>query len=220
MLFLVLLAVFAQVKVGCSNPRIRKEIRSLSAQEWQKVKNAMHEMKKRGIMRKFSTIHNQFFSRFHNNVYFLSWHREFIWNFEQEMRKIDSSVTLPYWNWARDADQLKWNFDKTEVWSNKYLGTVSPNTCIKGGIFDYNVVNYPFKHCISRRLRRDILPSGGSTVASIVATPYGIEYFSKLIESGPHALFHMHIGGDMGVGYSTNDIVFYFHHAFIDYVIF
>ena len=220
MLLVLLLAVFTQSKVGCHNPRYRKELRSLSQAEWNKVKVALNELKRRGILRKYSEMHTQFFSRFHNNVYFLSWHRQFIWNLEEEMRKVDNTVTLPYWNWAQDADSLKWNFDQTQVWSDEYLGSVGQNSCIKGGPFDYNFVNYPFKHCISRRLRRDILPSGGSTVASIVATPYGVEYFSKLIENGPHALFHMHVGGDMGVSYSTNDIAFYFHHTFIDYVLF
>eukprot|EP00834_Sanchytrium_tribonematis_P007079 NODE_590_length_5625_cov_0.852515.p5 type:complete len:222 gc:universal NODE_590_length_5625_cov_0.852515:5395-4730(-) len=202
-MLLLIVILIAQVKVGCSNPRIRKEIRSLSKPEWQKVKKVFNVMKERGIMRKYSEMHSKFFSRFHNNMYFLYWHREFLYNFENEMIKIDKTVTLPYWNWAKDSDKLKWNFDKNNLFTDEYLGTVDRNGCVKGGVFEYNTVGYPFKHCISRRYRKDILPSGTSTIASIIATPYGIEYFSKLLENGPHVLLHMHFGGDMGVSYST-----------------
>eukprot|EP00835_Amoeboradix_gromovi_P000961 NODE_36_length_31474_cov_0.342438.p17 type:complete len:233 gc:universal NODE_36_length_31474_cov_0.342438:30153-29455(-) len=220
MLLLMIALIFAQFKVGCNNPRIRKEIRELSKQEWSTVKRVVNQLKKNGVFRRFAEIHHSFFSRFHNNVYFMPWHRQFIYNFETEMRKIDANVTLPYWNWAKDADKLKWNFDKTEIFSDYYLGSVGPDRCVKGGPFDYNIVNYPFRHCISRRLRRDILPSGGGVIANIVATPNGVEYFGKLLENGPHALFHMHLGGDMGVSYSNNDFAFYVHHTFSDYVIY
>ena len=220
MIFILLYCIFAQVKVPCANPTIRKEIRSLTSMEWGKVKRVFSIMKIQGTLRKYSQMHNSYFSRMHNNVYFAYWHRELLWRFEQDMKRIDSTVTLPYWNWSLDADKYKWNFDKTEIWTSHYLG-YTQNRCVKGGPFGINnYVDYPFRHCISRNLRRDILPSGGSTLAAIIATPYGIEYFSKLLESGPHILFHLHVGGDMGVGYSSNDIVFYLHHAFIDYVIY
>ncbi len=36
----------------------------------------------------------------HSQPAFLPWHRQFLWEFEQELQKIDPSVTIPYWDWT------------------------------------------------------------------------------------------------------------------------
>jgi len=36
----------------------------------------------------------------HGGPAFLPWHREFLYRFEQELRAVDSSVAIPYWNWS------------------------------------------------------------------------------------------------------------------------
>ncbi|AFZ33415.1 Monophenol monooxygenase (plasmid) [Gloeocapsa sp. PCC 7428] len=36
----------------------------------------------------------------HSQPAFLPWHRQFLWQFEQELQKIDPTVTIPYWDWT------------------------------------------------------------------------------------------------------------------------
>ena len=36
----------------------------------------------------------------HNDTFWLPWHRAYLYFFEMSLRKLESSVTLPWWNWA------------------------------------------------------------------------------------------------------------------------
>jgi tyrosinase len=38
----------------------------------------------------------------HSGPVFLPWHRKLLLEFEGELRKIDNTVTIPYWNWNAD----------------------------------------------------------------------------------------------------------------------
>ena len=38
---------------------------------------------------------------------FLSWHRAYLYGFEKALQDIDPSVTLPYWDWAADVQNVK-----------------------------------------------------------------------------------------------------------------
>lgn len=52
----------------------------------------------------------------HERYTFLPWHREFLFHFENALLTIDSTVTVPYWNWTEDreipdalADAAEWD---------------------------------------------------------------------------------------------------------------
>jgi len=38
---------------------------------------------------------------------FLTWHRAYLYGFEKQLQDIESTVTLPYWDWAADAGMSK-----------------------------------------------------------------------------------------------------------------
>lgn len=49
----------------------------------------------------------------HMGPAFLPWHRGYLWLFEQQLREIDPSVSVPYWDWTVDQelDSYLWQDD-------------------------------------------------------------------------------------------------------------
>ena len=48
---------------------------------------------------------------------FFPWHRWFLVEFENLLRRIDCRITLPYWNWSRVADRWWSGSDDEDFWS-------------------------------------------------------------------------------------------------------
>jgi tyrosinase len=93
--------------------RVRKNINFLSAQELQRLRDAI------ATMRSFDQYYLDersfaFWARIHAMQCqhgweeFLTWHRAYLYFFELQLRDADptGTVTLPYWDWAADADNL------------------------------------------------------------------------------------------------------------------
>jgi hypothetical protein len=109
---------------------VRKNQNKLTDAEKKKFTDAVVAMKANGTYNPFVLIHNQVFAGLpnitslnpaHQCPSFLPWHRYFLLKFEQELQKIDSSVTLPYWDWTHDnADEP--NKQRGSLWQDKFLG--------------------------------------------------------------------------------------------------
>lgn len=86
-------------------PKVRKNIEYLSADELARFRAAIAQMKSLDEFyqdeRSFA-----FWARTHGNYCqhaweeFLTWHRAYLYFFEQQLQDIDSTITLPYWDWA------------------------------------------------------------------------------------------------------------------------
>jgi tyrosinase len=61
------------------------------------VINVFKELYKKGVMDKFTEIHNRFWVKSHKTREAIVWHRWFLNEMEKEMKKINPDVTLPYW---------------------------------------------------------------------------------------------------------------------------
>ena len=73
------------------------------------------------------------FSNAHNNLAFLPWHREFIRRFELALQQEVPGVTLPYWEWEKDAEA------NSKLFTQKFMGELNPGSGsvspINGGYF-------------------------------------------------------------------------------------
>lgn len=112
---------------------VRKNVRSLSASERQAFINTLLELKARGEYDKFVHWHHHvmqpavlpyeprdanYRNGAHRGPAFLPWHREFLYQLETALRAIDSSVSVPYWDWTEDsADPAA-----SPVWSEDFMG--------------------------------------------------------------------------------------------------
>lgn len=114
---------------------IRKNIASLTSDEKAKFVNALLELKARGKYDEFVHAHHHvmvpsilsyeprdanYRNPAHRGPAFLPWHREFLLQLEQELQTVDSSVTIPYWDWTQDAAMS----DPTQapIWADDFMG--------------------------------------------------------------------------------------------------
>jgi tyrosinase len=171
----------------------------------------------------------------HQSVVFAPWHRVLLFQFETELQTIDSSVTIPYWDWTNDA---------TSLWSPEFLG--GNGTGADGRIVDgpfAGAANWPIRikdgpddpDYLRRQIAADPtatrLPSPEDQSKVMVMTPYDTtpwedasrgdspdawKGFRPHLEVNLHNLVHRWVGGTMGDMTSPNDPVFWLHHSNCD----
>src|SRR5882724_4124846 len=101
--------------------RIRKNQASLTGAERAAFVTAVKTLKANGAYDLFVDQHRAAFlatpnDPAHRGPGFLPWHREFLRRFEDALRSIDRSVTLPYWDWTVD------NSPASSLWDATFLG--------------------------------------------------------------------------------------------------
>jgi tyrosinase len=128
----------------------------------------------------------------HGVPYFLTWHRGFLYYFEQRLRAVsgDATLVLPYWNYYTNP-QMPSEF--TVASSNNPLYVPRVNTNVQQALdwtaFGSSVLQFPRP---------------------------GSPAFEPILEDGPHNPVHNIIGGVMADMYSPDDPIFWLHHANID----
>jgi tyrosinase len=91
--------------------KARKNVAYLSAEELRRLRAAVAQMKSLDAFpqdeRSFA-----YWARIHANQcqhgweQFLTWHRAYLYGFEKQLQDIDATVTLPYWDWAADSQNV------------------------------------------------------------------------------------------------------------------
>jgi tyrosinase len=127
----------------------------------------------------------------HGSPHFYSWHRAFLYYFEETLRAAsgDSSLNLPYWNWYAtptipSAFTTPAN-STNPLWHSRFSDTTAGLS--QGPFSDGNLLGPPWPG------------------------------FSSDIEGNPHASVHGEIGDDMGaIDRSARDPIFWLHHCNID----
>ena len=137
--------------------------------------------------------------------YFLPWHRLMLYEFEGVIREVlhDETFTLPYWNpvTGNDAD------------------LVLPAVFRAPGTTLYNGTRWPWVNGGERIdiLYRDWLSLDALNEDFYIDSPTGSHGFNPKLDTNPHFLTHLAVGGDMA-DFATvgGDPLFYLHHANLD----
>ncbi|KAK9728075.1 hypothetical protein K7432_001327 [Basidiobolus ranarum] len=223
---LLLSAPLGALSQSCDSLAERREVRSLTPNELQAFINAVRDFHSgpspTGYDR-LANIHATYFGAAHNNAAFFPWHRKFLKDFEMALQKINPSVQLPYWDWSLDSQSP----GESIIFSKDYFGgngDANNGYCVTNGPFVNWTMRYPDIHC----LRRQFDGSDGNlmdpfyspeTIKRILRRARNYDTLRKNIESPPHGVVHVGIGGsngDMAFATSTNDPLFWLHHAFVD----
>lgn len=219
--------------------RVRRSIYSLSSNEVTRLVNAINILRANGVYADFMNRHLQAMMTetpmndpttdrnvAHRGPSFLPWHRAFIYEFEDQLRAIDPTITLPYWPFENETTGIP------RVFSPGYFGSDgnrSQGDRVTDGPFaSWNVI---------RRIGRDpdtqqtALPSLANVNTVLQYTNYdtapyieqsigfvmGMEGWIGINSPwGMHNRVHGYIGGDMGTMEAANDPIFFLVHANID----
>ncbi|CAL9455971.1 Tyrosinase [Streptomyces sp. enrichment culture] len=228
----------------------RKDVSTLTAGEKRRFVKAMLEVKRRGEYDEFVRTHIEYYTAdgedglrtAHMAPSFLPWHRRFLLDLERALRKVDASVSVPYWDWTRDRSPT------SMPWTADLLGGNGRRSDrqVTTGPFAYAEGNWTLKEGVTDEefLTRDLgrardpiqLPTRSELEWALKdplydASPWdstaGKGFRNKLEGWGTgrgsaswhnHNRVHRWVGGAMVGGASVNDPVFWMHHAFIDLV--
>jgi hypothetical protein len=198
-----------------TSTRIRRDIRDLSADELQRLRQAFARLQSDSGANGYQTLaghHGE--PRWHcphGSALFLPWHREYILRLEAALRSIDETIDLPFFDWADDrAAQQGLPPAYTDASYTLADGTPLPNAIGSAAIG-------PIGRATRRAGSRNPLSLRSyaqSVNLALGERSFGL--FGRMLE-GPHGSFHVWVGGDMGTPrYSAYDPVFWAHHATVD----
>ncbi|MET8246330.1 tyrosinase family protein [Streptomyces sp. NPDC005202] len=226
----------------------RKDVSTLTPSERRRFVKALLEVKRRGEYDVFVRMHVEYYvpdgetglRAAHMAPSFLPWHRRFLLDLEQALRRVDESVTVPYWDWTRNRTQT------AVPWTEDLLGGTGRRSDrqVMTGPFAYRNGMWTIKEGVTNTayLTRDLgrsqdpiaLPTSKDLKAALADPVYdtapwnstSAKGFRNKVEGwGPgrapgswrnHNRVHRWVGGHMVGGASVNDPVFWLHHAFVD----
>lgn len=92
--------------------KVRKNIECLNDEELSRFRRVIRTMKCYDDFHQYDQRSFRFWADIHANncqhgwEQFLTWHRMYLYYFEQQMQDIDPTVTLPYWDWPQYRDNV------------------------------------------------------------------------------------------------------------------
>jgi tyrosinase len=111
--------------------KVRKNINFLTPEELSRLRNALAQMMS---LDQYEQDERSFgyWARIHASQcqhsweQFLTWHRAYLYFFEQRLQDVDPTVTLPYWDWAADRENVMASIAAMGSSVNLDNGTVPP----------------------------------------------------------------------------------------------
>lgn len=213
--------------VGCT--RVRREFTSMSRADRERyirtVITASTDARYKPDYDRLITLHKTIFrSGIHGRDHFLPWHRWYILQYENLLRRIDCTITVSYWDWSV-ISHTPWRGRESDLW---YIGNSgfggngqqTPEQCVTSGPFrrgTWNVVPSAGGGCLRRQLNLTGNPPDSVAVAEVLRTrAVDFDSFEISLRINLHDTVHCLIGGHMCSFDSATSPEFMLHHGFID----
>ena len=161
----------------------------------------------------------------HTPKIFFPWHRWFLVQFENLLRRIDCRVTAPYWDWSRVAHLWWRGSGNKDLWNSGEHGLGGD-----GNLYDHCVEDGPFSKdkwqllrvtgggCLNRYFWYESLTGDTKHVNRTLSLPLEDFFdFERIVRDIYHAEVHDFIGGTMLTGNSSSNAPeVILHHSFLD----
>jgi tyrosinase len=143
----------------------------------------------------------------HGNYFFLSWHRAYLFAFEQICRELSGNedFALPYWHWQKNRS----------IPSHFWGGASNP---LFNGTRDVGPTDMLSDEWVGASVLEGILdePNFFLFASAKSTAPRGTGGGTGSLEGTPHNRVHGWIRGDMGGYHSPLDPIFWCHHNMVD----
>lgn len=93
--------------------KVRKNVEWLTDDELARLRRVFRVMKCYDDFNQYDQRSFRYWADIHANncqhgwEQFLTWHRAYLYHFEQHMQDVDETVTLPYWDWTQDSKNVQ-----------------------------------------------------------------------------------------------------------------
>ncbi|KAI9193319.1 uncharacterized protein BJ171DRAFT_272697 [Polychytrium aggregatum] len=221
---------------------VRKEWNELSPSEISSFFAAVNKLKARPMSGStnpsvmgyddFVTVHYNAAIPAHGQPQFFPWHRKLLLDYEAALLSVDPTIVLPYWDWTRDSQSP---ISSVLFAANAFGGDGSGDSyCVTTGAFSSwssnpNGIWVPDRLslrgkmskplCLSRNFIQGAAFWSADSIGALINQKTDYDSFHQAIEGSPHGSVHTIIGGtygDMTPMSSTNDPIFFMHHAMVD----
>jgi tyrosinase len=198
--------------------RLRLSIGKLSAAELATFREAITKALTLGDDRGYEFFANWHGVTFgyceHHNEWFLPWHRQYLYYFEQALQRQVPSVTLPWWDWTT-TDHIP------TAYSDATDAAGHPNVLAKAPVRPWTGSQTPPAPAeTSRRpgaAPRSPGPPYSAYMPYVMAAPTYTEFNQRIWQI--HDAVHVWVGGTMSdPAWAAFDPLFWAHHTMVDRV--
>ena len=209
--------------------RIRKEFTSLTdAERIRHIDTILKVSEKGGVYRReYEELINEHFELFntliHEKQHFIPWHRYYILQYENLMRKADCTFTATYWDWSLDSRE-PFSTGPDNVWNSDTGfggdGVDADRKCVHDGPFRKGAWSrvrppnpLPGPDCLTRNFNGNP-PDEIDLIEVLNITDF--TEFELALRVELHDNVHCQIGAIMCTAESASAPEFFLHHTFID----
>ena len=155
----------------------------------------------------------------HGGSGFLPWHRWYLIGFENALRSMGGEfecVTIPYWDWEKDAGSestsppLRCNTFGTST------GFDAGTNCVNNGLAKSPTWTVSDGVSCLRRTFGGFGFTGEASLLATIGAQANFQNFRPTLEGSPHAAPHVYVGGHMTTYSSPEDPLFWIHHCNVD----